>query len=88
MYPMNTRFLDSRRIQGVSIDEIIARYDRWQIIGPPEIRGSIPVQMFTPFGERTEPPLELAPSLDGLERFLARLFPASRARSLGFLKTF
>ena len=59
-----------------SLDEIIARYDRWQIIGPPDTRASIPVKMFTPFGERMEPPLEVAPSLDGLERFLARLLLA------------
>jgi hypothetical protein len=30
--------------------------------------------MFTPFGERTELQPELVPTLDGLERFLARLF--------------
>jgi hypothetical protein len=57
-----------------SLDEIRTRYDRWQTIGPPEIRGSMPVTMFTPFGDRTEPPPEFGPSLDGLERFLARLF--------------
>lgn len=33
-----------------SLDEIRGRYDRWQTIGPPEIRG--PVQMFTLFGEK------------------------------------
>ena len=55
-----------------SLDEIRARYNRWQTIGPPEIRE--PVKMFTPFGERTEPPLDLAPTLDDSERFLARLF--------------
>jgi hypothetical protein len=46
----------------------------WQTIGPPEIRSSVPLNRLTPFGERTEPRLELAPSLDELERFLARLF--------------
>ena len=30
--------------------------------------------MFTPFREGTERPPELAPPLDALERFLARLF--------------
>ena len=35
---------------------------------------SMPVQMFTPFHARTEPALELAPSLHATERFLARLF--------------
>ena len=30
--------------------------------------------MFALFGERTEPPVDLAPTLDGLERFHARLF--------------
>jgi len=32
------------------------------------------VKMFTPFREGTERPPELAPPLDALERFLARLF--------------
>ena len=57
-----------------SIDEPKARYDRWQTIGPPELRESQPVKMFTPFSERTEPPPEFAPSLDEVEQFLARLF--------------
>ena len=34
----------------------------------------MPVKMFAPFCERTKPPLDLAPALDELERFLARLF--------------
>ena len=35
---------------------------------------SMPVQMVTPFRLRTEPALDLAPALDGLARFLVRLF--------------
>ncbi len=72
------RYLDPRTGKWVrarykaSLDEIRARYDRWQTIGTPEIRGS--VKMFTPFGERTDLPLEMTPSLDADERFLARLF--------------
>ena len=57
-----------------SVDEIKARYDRWETIGPPEIRASMPVKMFTPFCERTEPPPDLAPAIDATERFLLRLF--------------
>ena len=34
----------------------------------------MPMQMFTPFVRRTGPGLDLAPSLDGLERILVRLF--------------
>jgi hypothetical protein len=74
-----------------SIDEITARYDRWQTIGPPELRASMAVKMFTPFGERTDPPLELAPSLDPLEQFLARLllrrYVTWCARRLRFAQT-
>ena len=76
LYPF--RFRDPRTGKWVrarykaSLDEIRARYDRWQTIGPPEIRE--PVMMFTPFGERTEPPLKLSPTLDEAERFLAQVF--------------
>ncbi len=55
-----------------SLDEIRVRYDRGQLIGPPEIRK--PVKMFSPFGERTDPPLEMVPLLNETEQFLARLF--------------
>jgi len=51
------RYLESRTGKWVrarykaSLGEIRARYDRWQTIGPSEIRA--PVKTFTPFGDRT-----------------------------------
>jgi hypothetical protein len=62
-----------------TLAEIEARYREWEIVGPAEIRGDAPVQMFQP-APRTERPPELQPHLamppeiDAAERFLVRLF--------------
>ena len=55
------------------------RYREWEIIGPPEIRGDAPVQMFQPTPSRTpsddaENCSELAPVIDATERYLLQLF--------------
>jgi len=63
-----------------SIAELNARYNRWQTIGPPEIRAIAPVQMFqTPPRVVEKPPelqphLAMPPAIDSTERFLLRLF--------------
>src|SRR5262252_1824007 len=64
-----------------TLAELAARYREWQIIGPPEVRGDKPAQMFQPALPRlADPPLELQPHLaappriDATERFLLRLF--------------
>src|SRR5262252_5061672 len=63
-----------------TLAEVKARYREWEIDGPAEIRGDIPVQMFQPvLPQVTDTPLELQPHLaplrmDAAERFLVRLF--------------
>ena len=84
-HPLDFRYLD--RLSGkwvrprykASLDELNARYDRWQTIGPTEIRGAAPVQMFRTPARIVEKPPELRPHLaplvvDATERFLLRLF--------------
>ena len=53
---------------------------KWEIIGPPEIRGDAPVQMFQPTPSRTgstirtEAGVDIKPAIDATERFLLRVF--------------
>ena len=65
--------------------ELASRYREWEIIGPPEIRGDAPVQMFQPELPRigagcSDAPLELQPHLamppriDATEGLLLRVF--------------
>jgi len=68
------------------LDEIAARYSKWEITGPPETR--VPVGgSFSPYvqtnmhskASRDEPPevqphLKQPPTIDGMECFLARTF--------------
>src|SRR5262252_8328537 len=85
LYPF--RFRDPRTGKWVraryvaTLGELAARYREWEIIGPAEIRGDAPVQMFQPVPPRVaEKPLEFQPHLaapqriDATERFLLRLF--------------
>jgi hypothetical protein len=58
-----------------------SRYREWEIDGPAELRGDVPVRMFQPALPRlTDTPLELQPHLaisprmDATEQFLLRLF--------------
>jgi hypothetical protein len=62
-------------------EEIAARFERWEIVGPPELRPDDPVQMFTaepPTARIAAPPLEPAPLLEpevsAAERLLVCLF--------------
>jgi hypothetical protein len=83
LYPF--RFRDPRTGKWVrarhraTLAELASRYREWEVIGPPEIRGDAPLQMFQP-SPRSEKPLELQPHLamppgfDVTERFLLRLF--------------
>jgi hypothetical protein len=64
-----------------TLAELAVRYREWEIIGPVEVRGDDPVQMFQPALPRlADAPLELRPHLeappriDATERFLLRLF--------------
>jgi hypothetical protein len=64
-----------------TLAELASRYREWEIIGPPEIRGDAPVQMFQPALSRlTDTPLEpqphlaAPPAIDATERFLLRVF--------------
>ena len=74
------RYVDTRTGKWVrarhkaSIDQLTARYDRWEVIGPPEIRNPAPTHGFTPFKEKVKQPLDVAPVLDERERFLAQVF--------------
>jgi hypothetical protein len=85
LYPF--RFRDPRTGKWIraryvaTLAELEARYREWEIIGPAEIRGDAPVQMFQPVPARlAEKPLELQPHLamppaiDATERFLVRSF--------------
>ena len=62
-----------------TLAEIEARYREWEIIGPAEVRGDTPAQMFQPALPRLadaplEPHLAMPPAIDSTERFLLRLF--------------
>jgi hypothetical protein len=77
--PRTGKWIRARYV--ATLAELAARYREWEIIGPPEIRGDVPVQMFQPVPRHVaEAPLELQPHLamppaiDGTERFLLRLF--------------
>src|SRR5215831_19330843 len=67
-YPF--RFRDPRTGKWVharyvaTLAELAARYREWEVIGPAEIRGDAPVQMFQPVLPRlADVPLELSPHL-------------------------
>jgi len=85
LYPF--RFRDPRTGKWVragyvaTLVEIAARYHEWEIIGPAELRGDAPVQMFQPATRpliekppELQPHLEAPPRIDATERFLLRLF--------------
>jgi hypothetical protein len=85
LYPF--RFRDPRTSKWVraryraTLAEIKARYREWEIIGPAEIRGDAPVEMFQPVPARLaekppelQPHLAMPPRIDATERFLVRLF--------------
>jgi|SRR6516162_8532981 hypothetical protein len=64
-----------------TLAELAARYREWEIIGPAEVRGDEPVQMFQPAPPRSaetslelQPHLAMPPAIDATERFLLRLF--------------
>jgi hypothetical protein len=61
--------------------ELASRYREWEVIGPAEIRGDTPVQMFQPQLARVAdqslellPHLAMSPAIDATERFLLHVF--------------
>jgi hypothetical protein len=85
LYPF--RFRDPRTGKWVraryvaTLAELASRYREWEIIGPAEIRGDAPVQMFQPTPPRLadtplelQPHLAIPPAIDATEHFLLRLF--------------
>jgi hypothetical protein len=85
LYPF--RFRDPRTGKWVraryvaTLAEIEARYREWEIVGPAEVRGDAPVQMFQPALPRLadtllelQPHLAMPPGIDATERFLLQLF--------------
>jgi hypothetical protein len=78
-HPRTGKWVRARYV--ATLAELASRYREWEIIGPAEIRGDVPVQMFQPvLAPKHETPLELQPHLamppaiDATERFLLRLF--------------
>ena len=47
--PVRKRWIRARYVG--ELHEITARYDRWEITGPPEIRSGVPVVMFSPWSK-------------------------------------
>ena len=64
-----------------TLAEIKTRYREWEIDGPAELRGDMPVQVFQPQLPRLDhkplelqPHLAMPPAIDATERFLLHVF--------------
>jgi hypothetical protein len=78
--PLRGKWLRARYV--ATRAEIAARFERWEIIGPPELRPDEPVRMFTgepPAAPRASAPAfdpapQLEPEVNTAERLLVCLF--------------
>jgi hypothetical protein len=77
--PQTGKWVRARYV--ATLAELASRYREWEIVGPAEVRGDEPVQMFQPtLPRRSDAPPELQPQLaippriDATEQFLLRVF--------------